>query len=215
MKFSLLLLIALLLAPSFSSGATLEVKLTKPINGHEYDVSLSGSIEAIQLKAEYAHAEDDIVTKDKGSLKIYYDRPINDNWKTWFFNVANYNNIKETRNNYLGVGPKYYILQGDHVLSFSTGVLYDYDHVTGKGKVRASHRPVYAYRDIVKATYYYQPDINDSGDYIEKYKVSSVVPYTKGVGKIYCLREYRSLIGTIENECGFLLTIKFGMKKGD
>ena len=216
MKFSLLLLIALILLPSFSSGATLEIKLTKPMNGHEYDMSLSHSIGSLKLKAEYAYAEnDDIATKDQGTLEIYHDRPVNDKWKIWVFNIADYNNVKEVRNNYLGAGLKYSILNGDHKLSFSTGVLCDYDYITSKGKVRASHRPVYSYKDIVEAVYYYQPDINDSGDYIEKYEVSSIVPYTKGVGKVYCLGEYRSLIGTIDKECGFSLTIKSGMKKGD
>jgi hypothetical protein len=205
------ILIVLFLFPSLSYGATLEIKLVKPMNGHEYDISLSDSIDAIQLKAEYSHSEiEGILVEDKGSLEIYYDRPINDKWKTWFFNIAKYDNVNGIRENYLGAGPKYYILKGDHKLSFSTGILADYDHITGKWKVRASHRPVYSYKDIVEAVYYSQPDINDSDDYIEKYEVSSIVPYTKGVGKVYCLKEYRSLIGIIEKECGLLLTIKFG-----
>ena len=163
------------------------------------------------MKVDYAYSEiADIVTKDQGSLEIYYDRPVNDDWKVWFFNKAKHNNVHGTRVNYLGVGPKYYILKGDHKLSFGTGVLYDYDHVTGKGKVRASHRPTYAYKDIVEAVYCHQPNIKDSNDYIEKYEVSSIVPYTKGFGKIYCLNEYRSLIGTIDKECGLLATINFG-----
>lgn len=207
------ILIVLFLLPSFSYGATLEIKLTKPMNGHEYDMSLSHSIGSLKLKAEYAHAESEDVTKDQGALEIYYDRPVNNKWKIWVFNIAEYNNVKEVRNNYLGAGPKYSILNGDHRLSFSTGVLYDYDHVTGKGKGRYSHRSKYAYKDIVEAVYYYQPDINDSDDYIEKYEVSSIVPDTKGVGKVYCLSEYRSLIGTINKECGFLVTINFGETK--
>ena len=208
--FKRILLIVLLLLPSFSYGATLDIKLVRPMNGHEYDISLSHSIGALKLKAEYAHAEiEDIITKDKGSLEIYYDRPVDDKWKVWFFNIAKHNDVHGIRENYLGAGPKYYILKGDHKLSFSTGVLYDYDHITGKGKGRYSHRPKYAYREIVETVYYYQPDINDSDDYIEKYEVSSIVPYTKGVGKVYCLKEYRSLIGIIEKECGFLLTINF------
>ena len=208
------ILIVLFLFPSLSSGATLDIKLVRPINGHEYNVSLSDSVEGFRLRADYAYSEiEDIVTKDRGSLEIYYDRPVNDKWKVWFFNIAQYNNVYEARENYLGVGPKYYILDGDHKLSFSTGILYDYDHITDEGKVRASHRPVYSYRDIVEGVYYYQPDISDSGDYIEKYEASSIVPYTKGVGKVYCLKEYRSLIGIIEKECGFLATIKFGETK--
>ena len=205
------ILIVLFLLPSLSYGATLEIKLVRPMNGHEYDISLSDSIEAIQLKAEYSHSEiEGILVEDKGSLEIYYDKPINGKWKTWFFNIAKYDNVYEIRENYLGAGPKYYILKGDHKLSFSTGVLYDYDHIIGEGKGRYTHRPQYAYKDIGKAVYYRQPNIKDSSDYIEKYEVSSIIPGTKGFGKVYCLNEYRSLIGTIENECGFLLTIKFG-----
>ena len=208
--FKRILLIVLLLLPSLSSGATLDVKLVQPRNGHEYNISLSDSIEAFRLRVDYAYSEiEDIVTEDRGSLEIYYDQAVNDKWKVWFFNIAKYNNVHGIRENYLGVGPTYFILNGDHKLSFSTGILYDYDHITDKGKVRASHRPVYSYKDIVEAVYYNQPDINDSDDYIEKYEVSSIVPYTKGVGKVYCLKEYRSLIGIIEDECGFLLTINF------
>lgn len=209
--FKRILLIILLMLPSLSLGATLDIKLIKPVNGHEYMISLSDSIKPLRLKVEYAHSEiEDIVIKDKGALEIYYDLPVNDDWKVWVFNIAKYNNVKETRNNYLGAGPKYYILKGDHKLSFSTGILADYDHVTGKWKARASHRPVYSYKDIVEAVYYRQPNIKDSSDYIEKYKVSSILPYTKGAGKVYCLKDYRSLIGIIEKECGFLATIKFG-----
>ena len=205
------ILIILFLLPSLSYGATLDIKLVKPMNGHEYSISLSDSIEAIKLKADYSYSEiEDIIIKDRGTLKIYYDRPINDKWKIWFFNIAQYNNVYGTRENYLGAGPKYYIFDGDHKLSFSTGVLYDYDHITGEGHGRYSHRPKYVYKGIVDAVYYYQPAINDSDDYIEKYKVSSIVPYTMGFGKIYCLKEYRSLVGTIDKECGFLATIKFG-----
>ena len=212
--FKRILLIILLMLPSLSFGATLDIKLTRPMNGHEYDISLSDSIGALKLKAEYAHTEiEDIVTKDKGTLEIYYDRLINDKWKAWFFNIAKHDNVYDIRENHLGAGPKYYIFNGDHKLSFSTGILYDYDHVTGTGKARASHRPVYSYKDIVSAVYYRQPNIKDSNDYIEKYKVSSIVPGTKGVGKVYCLKEYRSLIGTIDKECGFVATIKFWEEK--
>lgn len=209
-----ILLVALFLSPSLSFGATLEVKLTGLINGHEYDVSLSDSIDDFSLNVDYAHGEvEDIVTKDEGALELYYDRPINDKWKIWFFNIAQYDNVYGTRENYLGAGPKYYILKSDHVLSFSTGVLYDYNHIEGKGTGRYSHQPTYSYKDIVAAVYYYQPDIKDPGDYIEKYEVSSIVPYTEGVGKVYCLNEYRSLIGTTDKECGFSITINFGEEK--
>lgn len=208
------ILIVLLLLPSLSSGATLDVKLVQPRNGHEYNISLSDSIDAFRLRVDYVYSEiEDIVTKDRGSLEIYYDQAVNDKWKVWFFDIAKYNDVHGIRENYLGAGPKYYILNGDHKLSFSTGVLYDYDHISGEGKGRYSHRPKYAYKDIVEAVYYHQPDIDDSGDYIEKYEASSVVPYTKGIGKVYCLKEYRSLIGIIEKECGFLATIKFGETK--
>lgn len=208
------ILVVLLLLPSLSFGATLDVKLVQPRNGHEYNISLSDSIDAFRLRADYVYSEiDNIVTEDRGSLDIYYDQAVNDKWKVWFFNIAKYNDVYGIRENYLGAGPKYYILKGDHKLSFSTGVLYDYDHITREGKGRYSHRPKYAYKDIVEAVYYYQPDISDSDDYIEKYEASSIVPYTKGVGKVYCLKEYRSLIGIIEDECGFLATIKFGETK--
>lgn len=207
------ILIVFFLLPSLSYGATLDIKLIKPINGHEYNVSLSDSMDAIRLSADYAYSEiADIVTKDRGVLEIYYDSPINDKWKVWFFNIAQYNNVYKTRENYLGAGPKYYIFNGAHKLSFSTGILYDYDHITGEGYGRYSHRPKYAYKGIVEAVYYYQPAIDDPDDYIEKYKVSSIVPYTKGVGKIYCLKEYRSMIGMIDRECGFLATINFWNK---
>lgn len=207
------ILIVLSLLPSLSYGATLDIKLIKPMNGHEYNISLSDSMDSFQISADYAYSEiEDIVTKDKGALKIYYDRSISDKWKIWFFNIAQYNNVYETRENYLGAGPKYYIFDGDYKLSFSTGILYDYDHISGEGHGRYSHRPKYAYKDIIEAVYYHQPNIDDSSDYIEKYEVSSVVPYTGGFGKIYCLKEYRSLIGTIDKECGFLATVNFGGK---
>lgn len=199
------------MAPSLSFGATLGLKLAQPTNGYEYAVSLSDSIEAIKLKADYAYTEvEGSVIKDRGALEIHYDRPILDAWKVWFFNIAQYNNVYKTRENYLGAGPKYYILSGDNKLSFSTGVLYDYDHVSGAGKGRYSHRPKYAYKDIVEAVYYYQPGINEPDDYIVKYEVSSVLPGTKKAGKIYCLKEYRSLIGTINKECGVIAVINFG-----
>lgn len=205
-----ILFLILLLSPSLSYSVTLDIKLVKPVNGREYSISLSDSIEAFRLRADYAYSEiADIVTKDRGSLELYYDRSINGMWKIWFFNVAQYNNVYQTRENYLGAGPKYYILKGDHTLSFSTGVLYDFNHMTGEGSGRYSHRPKYTYKDIINAVYYYQPSIKRSNDYIEKYEVSSIVPYTAGVGKVYCLKEYRSLVGTIDNECGFLATINF------
>lgn len=208
------ILLIILLMPSLSYGAVMDIKLIKPMNGHEYNISLSDSIEAVKLRADYAYSEiENITIKDSGSLEIYYDRLINDKWKLWFFNIAKYDNVHGIRENYLGAGPKYYFLNGDHKLSFSTGVLYDYDPVTGEGHGRYSHWPKYAYRDIMEAVYYYQLASDDSDDYIVKYKVSSIVPGTGGFGKVYCLKEYRSLLGTIDKECGFLATIKFGETK--
>ena len=205
------ILIILVLFPSLSFGATLDLKLRKPINGYEYNVSLMDTVEAIRLTADYAYGEvQDIVTVDRGSLEIYYDRALSEGWKLWFFNIAQYNNVYSTRDNSFGAGPKYYILNGDHKLSFSTGILYQYDHVSAEGYGRYSHRPKYSYKDWIDAVYYYQPAIESPGDYIEKYNIKAVLPWTQRVGKAYCLREYRSIIGTIDNECGFIVSIEFG-----
>lgn len=210
MRLKVVVLLALItVVPSLSWGATLGVKLIQPASGYEYAMSLSDSIGAIKLKADYGYNEvEGSVIKDRGALKIYYDQPIRGAWKIWFFNIAQYNNVYKTRENYLGVGPKYYIFKGDNELSFSTGVLYDYDHVSGEGRGRYSHRPKYAYKDLVEAVYYYQPRTSKPSDYIVKYEVSSVLPGTKKAGKIYCLKEYRSLVGTIEKECGVVINFK-------
>ena len=206
-----LFIIALLLWPALTNAATLDLKLSQPINGYEQHFSLSDTVESIRLKADYAYGEvKDIVTVDKGSLSVHYDKPVNSKWEVWFFDIAEYNNLYNTRDNYLGAGPKYYILDGDHILTFSTGVLYDYDHISGTGRGRYSHRPKYAYKDWASAVYFYQPTIEDSTDYIEKYKLTAVLPYTNRAGEIYCQKEYRSKIGTIDSECGLMASIKFG-----
>lgn len=201
--FRLLLSIPLLV--SIAAAGSLDIRLKRPANGHEYDISLSDSVGPVQLKADYAYGEiEDIITADKGSLELYYGRPLNSKWELWLFNITQYNNVYKTRENNFGAGPKYYIFDGDHQLSLSTGVLYQYD-----GHGRYSHRPKYSYKDWTSAVYFYQPTIEDSTDYIEKYKITATVPYTKRVGKIYCQKEYRSKIGVIEDECGLMVSIKF------
>ena len=147
---------------------------------------------------------------DWGSFGVYYDREISGRWALWFFNLAEYNNVHKSRSNQFGAGPKLYLLKGNHILSLSAGVLYDYDHIVDEGFGRYSHRPKYSYKDWIDAVYFYQPAIEDSGDFIEKYKVSSLLPYTGRVGKIYCQKEYRSKVGTLDNECGIMATIAFG-----
>ena len=207
----LLIFVAFSICATIVHAGSLDIKLTRPIGGHEYSVSLSDTVNAIKVKADYSYGEvQDIVTVDKGSLEFYYDKPINSKWELWFFNLAAYNNLKGTRGNFLGAGPKYYILDGVNILTFSTGVLYDYDHVQGEGLGRYSHRLKYSYKGLVNGTCFRQPAFEDAGDYIDKYKIDAVIPYTARKGKVYCQKEYRSMVGLIDDECGLLVTISFG-----
>ena len=165
---------------------------------NESSISLKDKIGAITLKADYAYRKVSVVDIDRGSLGIFYDKSLNDRWKLWFYNIGKYDNVHETRENLLGAGPKLYILKTDHRLSFSTGVIYDYDHITGEGFGRYTNRPKYAYKDNLSIVYYHQPAIEDGGDYIEKLEAWVVVPYTDRHLKVNYLKEYQSKVGLID-----------------
>lgn len=207
-----LLFVVFSVCASMLHAVSLDIRGANRMDGQVNDMSLQDKVGPVSLKANYAYGEHKgEINIDRGSLEVYYDRDVNDKWKIWLFNDSRYDNIYKTRENHMGVGPKYYILKGDHSLSFSTGALYDYNHITGKGHGRYSHRPKYSYlEDYIEATYFYQPAIENNNDYIEKYEVTVVIPYTGKAGKIYCKKEYRSLIGTIEKECGWMVSIEYG-----
>ena len=205
------LFIAILLFASTAQAATIDIKLLTDLGGEERNIVFKEAYGPFSLKVAHAYKEQDsIASKDRGSLDIYYDR-CEGKWCLWFFNVAEYKRMHDIRSNSLGAGPKYVIADNDHKLSFSTGVLYEYDHISDEGFGRYSHRPKYKYKDWITAIAFHQPSMDDSSDYINKYSMET--GKWKSF-KAYCQEENRSLIGVIESECGIKISIELGGEDG-
>lgn len=205
----LVVVMIILLSTSTAFAATLDVKLADIKDGYEHNISFREEIGSIRLTARYAYSEmNSLTAKDRGQLGVYYDRCAGP-WCMWLFDIADYDNVNDVRSNYLGAGPKYKIIDDDeHSLSFSTGILYEYDHLHGEGAGRYSHRvKTSLWNDRLKGVVFYQPELYDSSDYIKKYEINGKI-YESLQG--YCLNEFRSLIGVIEDECGIMFRFELG-----
>lgn len=161
---------------------------------------------------EYGKTED-IVTKDVGSISIGYDPEINEKWGVWVDETIGYNKIIGIDyENRIGVGLRYYIIKKDGKypikLSISGGILYHY--ISEQEEGRYSWRLKYG-DSIYKAIYYYQPSIDDGGDYISLFdgsiKIAEINDYLSM--KIYYKSEYRSEIKSSYNNSGLKFSIEY------
>ena len=170
--------------------------------------ALSDSAGAFDFNANYKYGTSGgTVTKDQGSLSLGYDPKINDKWSIWLDYTAGYNKPWGIEfENMLGGGPKYYIIKNDdRKMSFSTGILYQYDANTQEGQRRLSHRLKYKDRRTA-LTYFHQPDIDNSADYISK--GTATFKLTKLFSAFYS-DSYRSIGELKETEQGVRLEIEY------
>lgn len=152
--------------------------------------------------ADYRYGEtDDVTTTDRGYLNVIYDHKLSDRWSIAGGNKAGFNNVRGiSGENFLGAGPKYYIVKNDTTkLSFSVWYLNQYTDYSDKDSEsvhRMSHRLKGSYRKgvhEVKAVFYYQPSLNEPDDYftIAEASYSVKISDTQSVGLRY-KDEYRS-----------------------
>lgn len=140
------------------------------VKSHTADIGFSDKIsDKIGISGYYRNGKTDgVVTQDEGEIDLQYNPKINDKWSLWLDERIGYNKVLGIDyENDLGVGLKYYLFQSmDTKLSLSSGILYQYTPEEDHG--RYSHRVKFSSNDIVSVVYFYQPDINDSSDYITK-----------------------------------------------
>jgi len=178
-----------------------------------------------EINGYYRYGEtDNIVSQDEGELGINYDPPLNDKWSLWLDERVSYDKVLgiDFENN-LGFGLKYYVYKEkdeadeDVKFSLSAGLLYQfiswncddpaYCEKTGTG--RYSYRAKFSkYKMLL--VYSYQPNINDSSDYISKFSSEiKLADVGKGITLVWRYEnEYWSLYGKSETN-GFKLRFRY------
>ncbi len=183
---------------------------------HTADVSFSDKIsDKISISGYYRNGKTDgVVTQDEGEIGLHYNPQINEKWSLWLDERVGYNKMLGIDyENDLGVGLKYYLYKRDEIkLSLSSGILYQYISMAGNDEEnhgRYSHRAKFG-SDIVSLVYFYQPDIQDSSDYITKF--SGDVRVAKIKDNISILlnykNDYRSTTGRSESS-GIKLRVEY------
>lgn len=160
-----------------------------------------------------------IVTSDEGELSLGYDPPINDRWSLWLDERVGYNKMLNIDfENSIGFGAKYYLYKaGNTKLSLSSGVLYQFTSSNcsdpslceQEGRGRYSHRIKFGSK-IFNAVYFYQPNIDNSDDYISKFTgdIELIKIMDRASILIHHKNEYRSLSGRSESS-GIKLRIEY------
>ena len=193
------------LAISYSS-------MKSTVESYATSARVSDQAGPFDLYAEYHYGKtDDIVSTDDGEVGVGYDPIINERLSLWFDERVGYNKMMGVRfENFVGFGPKYYILKDDkRKLSLSTGVLYHYRADAEEGDGRYSHRIKYG-DAWISGVYFYQPNMRDSADYITegeiRIKLSDVL-------SVFYREEYRSLGSNREIEKGVVFNFHFDFKE--
>lgn len=172
------------------------------------------------LDADYRYGEtDDVTTTDQGYLNVIYDHKLSDRWSVAGGNKAGFNNIRGIDvENFLGAGPKFYILKDDTTkLSVSVWYLGQYTEYSDRDSEsvhRMSYRPKFSHRNgvhEVRAVFYYQPSLNNPDDYITVLEASynKKMSDTQAVGFRY-KDEYRSMADGKKHETLKYINWSFG-----
>ena len=133
----------------------------------------------------------DLTTKDNGGAGFGYDPVINERWSLWLDGSGSFDKALAIDSEiFLGAGPKYYIYkEGARKLSFSAGILHQSREPGGYIDQRWSLR-LKGSTENWKAAAFYQPNIDDSADYISKGEIEGRINKT-----VSCFWEtvYRSI----------------------
>jgi hypothetical protein len=184
----LAIFIALIL-PATSFSGELSVDLSSILNGstaaNAIKIKAKDKVEHLSFLAEYSFCRSmGVVCGDKGSLLIKSSHEINEKLSMGFYDKASFDNIRDIKENELGVGPSYkltsiwtlstYLVHNAKVGTESVGL--------GSYRVKAVHGEY-----SLKYTYQHNIIPKESGDYRNEFKV--IVPW-KGV-RLYHSRSKR------------------------
>ncbi|KKK59647.1 hypothetical protein LCGC14_3032310 [marine sediment metagenome] len=195
----MILLVTLAYQPSASAG---ELEFGRTVQrGASHTVTYIAGLEhklgPVSLNASYRYGKtDDLTTTDQGYLNVIYDHKFSDG----------FNNVRGIRlENFLGAGPKYYIIKD--VLSMSVWYLHQYtEYADGPSENtrRMSFRPKLSVKDgdrEVRAVFFYQPSLDVPDDYITSAEASYRMALSDTrVLKIAYVDEYRSAAKGVRRE---------------
>ena len=172
-----------------------------------YVAGLEHTLGPVSLDVSYLYGETDgLTTTDQGYLNLIYDHKFSARWSVAGGNKAGFNNVRGIDwENFLGAGPKYYIIDG--VLSFSVWYLHQYtdyaDGASGSTR-RMSYRPKLSIKDgdtEARAVFYYQPSLGNPDDYITRTEASYRMALSDTLAlKIAYEDEYRSVREDVRHE---------------
>ena len=221
-----LYLIILAVVPCPVLGAEIDLGATEhdgTIESQTYHLGVNIKSENSYAIAQWNYGKvSNIVTTDNGSLRLGYDTELLhptklhsfNHWSFWFFNQTGYNNTRGiVIENLLGAGPKYTFIKNEMVsaiwnysISLSTGIIYHYENgAYGKRNLgRLSIRPKARIADdntSVSFVAFYQPNLEDFGDYIITGELVSQHKVTERMSlKLVLTDEYRSITSGSKNE---------------
>ena len=205
----MILLVTLAYQPSASAG---ELEFGRTVQrGASHTVTYIAGLEhklgPVSLNASYIHGKtDDLTTTDQGYLNVIYDHKFSGRWSVAGGNKSGFNTVRGIDfENFLGAGPKYYIIKD--VLSMSVWYLHQYtEYADGPSENtrRMSFRPKLSVKDgdrEVRAVFFYQPSLDDPDDYITSAEASYRMALSDTrVLKIAYVDEYRSAAKGVRRE---------------
>ena len=186
-----------------------------------YLLGLKDKLGPISLDASYRYGTtNDETTTDQGYLNLAWDHDLSDRWSGWVFNRSGFNNVRGIdMENFLGVGPKLYLIKDSHTrLSLSIGYLNQYtEYSGGSGETvhRMSYRPKLSWINDgaeFRAVFFYQPSLRDPDDYITITEASYRVAINDALAlKATVEDEYRSVAQGARHETlqYISLTVRF------
>lgn len=150
----------------------------------------------------------ELTTKDNGGTGVGWDPVINEKWSAWVDWSGSFDKALGIDSEiFLGAGPKYYIYKkGSRKLSLSFGILHQSrkpgDYVDQRWSLRLKGST-----EKWKAVAFYQPNIDDSSDYISK---GEVVGRISKMVSVFWNTVYRS----IEDSQVTAMGLRFRFKTG-
>lgn len=209
------IVILLLVTSSLSYAGDLSIRYSdveNTVDSYTVSIKVSDKSGPLDFNASYGYGEtDSIVSTDEGEIGIGYDPIVNDTWSLWFDERAGYDKMAGIKfENFIGFGPKYYIItSGKKKFSLSTGILYHYKEGQEEGVGRYSHRVKYG-NGRISGVYFYQPNMEDSSDYITEGKLE--VKLTD-VLSVFYKEEYRSVEDIKKTEKSIMFNLHFKFKE--
>lgn len=150
----------------------------------------------------------DLTTKDSGGIGIGWDPVINEKWSLWFDGSGSFDKALAIDSEiFLGAGPKCYLYKkGTRKLSISAGILHQTREPGDFIDQRWSFR-VKGSTENWKAVAYYQPNIDDSADYISKGEIEGRINKT-----VSCF--WNTVYRSIEDSQVTAMGLRFRFKTG-